>query len=182
MRARSRAALGFEPSVSDFVFSLLSRLSFFALGSKRHSSCLSGPGSTAASLGGSPSSSLSSSSSCCGRCGIGTSSCRDNLQKSVAPRRKGPCVPSLSRIVFFWAPPLGAIPTLVREYLLWQLGLIFFGMPARGPSRHFRQMAGSRVAALWYDPPLSGGRRPLTHSPTPRVPTPRLLGVTKEWR
>ena len=31
--ARSRAALGFEPSVSDFVFSLFSRLSFFALGS-----------------------------------------------------------------------------------------------------------------------------------------------------
>ena len=63
-------------------------------------------------------------------------------------------------------------------------------MPAWGPSRPLRQMAGSRVAALWYDPPWSGGRRPLTHSPrrevvsgpaTPRVPTPRLLGVSKEW-
>ena len=38
MRARSGAALGFEPSVSDFVFSLFSRLSFFALGSTRDSS------------------------------------------------------------------------------------------------------------------------------------------------
>ena len=38
-------------------------------------------------------------------------------------------------------------------------------MPAWGPSRPLCQLAGSRVVALWYDPPLSGGRRPLTHSP-----------------
>ena len=58
------------------------------------------------------------------------------------------------------------------------------GMPARGPSRPLRRMAGSRVTALYYGPPLSGGRRPLTHSrrrevvsgpATPRVPTPRLV-------
>ena len=47
---------------------------------------------------------------------------------------------------------------------LWQLGRFLFGMPAWGPSRPLRQMAGSRVAALWYDPLLSGGRRPRTHS------------------
>ena len=42
--------------------------------------------------------------------------------------------------------PFGAIPTLVREYLLlWQLGLILFGMPARGPSRplHVWSVLGS---------------------------------------
>ena len=73
----------------------------------------------------------------------------------------------------------------------WQLGGSLFGMPARGPSRPLRRTARSRVAALWYGPPLPGGRRPLTHSPrrevvsgpaTPRVPTPRLLGVSQEWR
>ena len=47
----------------------------------------------------------------------------------------------------------------------WQLGLILFGMPAQGPSRLLHRMAGSRVAAVCYGPPLSGGRRPLTHSP-----------------
>ena len=60
-----------------------------------------------------------------------------------------------------------------------------------GPSCPLRRMAGSRVAVHWYGPPLSGGRRPLTHSPrrevvsgpaTPRVPTPRLLGDSLEWR
>ena len=38
-----------------------------------------------------------------------------NLQQQVAPRRQGPWVPSLSRNGFFGAPPLGAIPTLVRK-------------------------------------------------------------------
>ena len=57
------------------------------------------------SLGGSPSSSLSSSSSCCGLCGIGTSSCRDNLQKPVAPRRQGSWIPSPSNAGVFGAPP-----------------------------------------------------------------------------
>ena len=46
-----------------------------------------------------------------------SSSCRNNLQQQVAPRRQGPWVPSLSRNGVFGAPPLGAIPTLVREYL-----------------------------------------------------------------
>ena len=60
-RARSHAALSFEPSGSDFVFSLFSRLSFFALVSTPNSSRLPGSGTTR-------------------RCGIGTRSCRDNLQ------------------------------------------------------------------------------------------------------
>ena len=46
-----------------------------------------------------------------------SSSCRNNLQQQVAPRRQRPWVPSLSRNGFFGLPPLGAIPTLVREYL-----------------------------------------------------------------
>ena len=65
------------------------------------------------------------------------------------------------------------------------------GCQSGGPSRPLRRMAGSRVAALWYGPPLSDGRRPLTHGPrrevasgpaTPRVPTPRLVGDSWEWR
>ena len=73
VRARSRAALGFEPSVSDFCVLALQPF-VLSLHSDRHvTSCLSGSGSTAASFGVSPSSSLSSSSSCCGRCGIGRS-------------------------------------------------------------------------------------------------------------
>ena len=45
-------------------------------------------------------------------------SCRDNLQQPVAPRRQGSRGPSPSRTGVFGSPPLGAIPTLVREYLL----------------------------------------------------------------
>ena len=73
----------------------------------------------------------------------------------------------------------------------WQSGRSLFEVPARGPSRLLHHKAGSRVAALLHCPPLSGGRRPLTQSPrreavsgpaTQRVPTPRLLGVSEEWR
>ena len=65
----------------------------------------------------------------------------------------------------------------------WQSGSCLFGIPARGPSRPLRRMAGSRVAAHWYGPPLSGGRRPPTHSPRREVVSaPRLLGVSQEWR
>ena len=45
-------------------------------------------------------------------------SCRDNLQQPVAPRRQGSRVPSLKRAGVFGSPPLCAMPTLVREYLL----------------------------------------------------------------
>ena len=40
--------------------------------------------------------------------------------------------------------------------LLWQLGRCLFGMPAQGPSRALSRMVGSRVAALWFGPPLHG--------------------------
>ena len=49
-------------------------------------------------------------------------SCRDNLQQPVVPRRRGPWAPSLSRNGVFGAPLLGAIPTLVREYLFVAVG------------------------------------------------------------
>ena len=91
-----------------------------SLHSERHETLLApGSGSTAASLGGSTSSSLSSSSSCCGRCGISTSCCLDNMQKSVAPRRQGPCVPSPRTLGFLGPLPSCALmlPTLFREYL-----------------------------------------------------------------
>ena len=107
-------------------------------------------------------------------------SCRNNLQQPVAPRRQGPWVhsPSLNGV-------LGAPPS----------GRFLFGMPAQGPSRPLRQMAVSWVADLWYGPPLSGGRKPLIHSPrrevvsgpaTPRGAHPtasgRLVGVASFWQ
>ena len=70
----------------------------------------------------------------------------------------------------FGDPLLSAIPTLVREYLFgheWQSGRSLFGMPARGPSRPLHRLVGT--PALCYGPPLSGGRRPLTHSPRREV-------------
>ena len=45
--------------------------------------------------------------------------------------------------------------TLVREQpVWWRLGLLLFGMPARGPSRPL--LVGNRVAALALGPPLHG--------------------------
>ena len=155
-RARTRAALGFEPSDSDFVFSLFSRLSFLALGSTRNSSCLSGSVSTAASLGGSPSSSLNSSSSCCGLCGIGTSSCRDNRQKTVAPRRQGSWVPSPCTLGSLGPLPSCALmpPTLFRELL--------FSVAVGPPSLWFAS------PGVLSQPPASlgrfWGRRPFVRS------------------
>ena len=77
----------------------------------------------------------------------------------------------------------------------WQLGSCLFRMPARGPSRPLRHLVGFRVAALQHVPPLSGGRRPLTHSPRREVvsgpantegahPTAsgRLAGVALFWQ
>ena len=105
-------------------------------------------------------------------------SCRNNLQQKMAPRRQGPWVPSLSRNGVFGAPPLGVIPTLVREYFfLWQLGLILFGMQARGPSRLLLRLDGSRVAAF-----CSVRREVVSGPAAQRVPTPRHLGVSQEWR
>ena len=40
----------------------------------------------------------------------------------------------------FWGPPLGAIPTLVREFLFVAVGPLSLGMPAQGPSRLLRQI------------------------------------------
>ena len=78
------------------------------------------------SLDGSPSSSLSSSSSCCCLGGIGTSSCRDNLQKPVAPRRQGSWVPSPSSAGVFGAPPFFLHRCHPRGFesssFLWHLG------------------------------------------------------------
>ena len=51
-----------------------------------------------------------------------SSSCRNNLQQPVAPRRQGRWVPSPSRTGVVGAPPLSAIPTLVREYLFVAVG------------------------------------------------------------
>ena len=82
-----------------------------------------------------------------------TSSCRDNLQQPVAPRRQGPWVPSPSHTGVFGAPPFCAIPTLVREYLFaWQLGRSLFRLPAQGPSRPL-----SLLGRFW-------GRRPFARS------------------
>ena len=114
------------------------------------------------------------------------SSCRDNLEQPVAPRRQGPWVPSPSHTGVFGAPPfICAIPTLVREYLFsWQLGHFLFGLPAR----EFRvsslcHLVGSWVDALPFGPPLPGDRRPLTHSPRREVASgPATRGVpTKRW-
>ena len=74
----------------------------------------------------------------------------------MAPRRQGPWVPSPSHTGVF-GPPLFLLIqfTLVREYSVWwQLGLVLFGMPARGPSRPL--LVGFRVAALALSPPLHG--------------------------
>ena len=179
-RARTRAALGFEPSDSDFVFSVFSRLSFLALGSTRNSSCLSGSGSTAASLGGSPSSSLSSSNSCCGLCGIGTSSCRDNLQKTVAPRRQGPWVPSPFTLVSLGPLPSCALmpPTLFREFLfsvavgplsLWVASPGVLSQPPASLGRFPGRRPFVRSTIAWWqeatDPqsPEGGSQRACTH-------------------
>ena len=51
-----------------------------------------------------------------------SSSCRDNMLQPAAPRRHGSWVPSLSRMGFLGAPPLGVIPTLVREFLFVAVG------------------------------------------------------------
>ena len=62
------------------------------------------------------------------------SSCRDNQQQAVAPRRQGPRVPSPSHTGVFGPPPFCALmtPTLFREFsFFWQFGRFLFGMPAR---------------------------------------------------
>ena len=43
------------------------------------------------------------------------SSCRDNLQRPVAPRRQGPRVPSPSHTGVFGPPPFCALPTLFES-------------------------------------------------------------------
>ena len=88
---------------------------------------------------------------------------RDSAQGGVVPRRQGPWVPSLSRTGGLWGPSPWCNTHAGKRVPFghdWQLGLFLFGMPARGPSRPLRRMAGSRVAA-----PFVRDRRPLTHSP-----------------
>ena len=183
------AALGFEPSDSDFVFSLFSRLSFLALGSTHNSSCLCGSGSTAASLGGSPSSSLSSSSSCCWSLWVW----HQQLPRQPA-EASGAATPGFLGALPFVRRVFGADSFLLHRChphcfesssFLWQLGRFLFGLPAR-----LRHLVGFWVAALQLVPPLPGDRMPLTHSPrrevvsgpaTRGVPTRRLLGVAKRW-
>ena len=118
-----------------------------------------------------------------------SSSCRNNLQQAVAPRLQGPWFPSPSRTGLLGAPPLRAIPTLVREYLLDTSGSwASFSSRCQPRVRVVPFVEWPVLGSLWYGLPLSGGRRPLTHSPrrkvvsgpaTPRVPTPRLLGVAE---
>ena len=120
-----------------------------------------------------------------------SSSCHNNLQQQVAPRRQGR-VPSLSRNGI-WGGPSPWCNTHAGKRVRFCGSWVSFSSGCQPGVRvvPFRQMPGSGVAGLWYDPPLSGGRRPLTHSPrrevvsgpaTQRVPTPRLLGDSKEWR
>ena len=65
------------------------------------------------------------------------SSCRDNLQQSVAPRRQGPWVPSPSYTGVLVLPLLCALNAThddLRVPLLgdeWQSGRRLFGLPAR---------------------------------------------------
>ena len=71
------------------------------------------------------------------------------------------------------------------------VGPLLFGMPARGPSRPLLRLIGSVVAApfvlstivRWQEATDRQSRREVVSGPaTPRVPTPRLLDDSKEWR
>ena len=75
-------------------------------------------------------------------------------------------------------PPRVLLPVAVGSLSLWVANP---GVLSQPPT----SLVGFGVAALWYGPPLHGGKRPLTHSPrrevvsgpaTLRVPTPRFLG------
>ena len=124
------------------------------------------------------------------------SSCRDNLWFL------GPLpfahwflwAPSPSRTGVFGAPSFGAIPTLVREYLLVASGswasVSLGGQPGSSESAPYVTWSvfGSPPFLV---PPLHGGRRPLPHSPrrevvigpaTRGVLTSRLPGVSQRWR
>ena len=121
------------------------------------------------------------------------SSCRDNLQQPVAPRRQGPWVPPLHALGVFGHPSLVCNTHVVLRVPLgheWQLGRSLFGLPARVRVVPFvtRSVLGSTPLSTFHhctgqvatDPqsPKGGSQRACPQG----VPTPRLLGVTQEWR
>ena len=93
-----------------------------------------------------------------------------------------------------WAPSC-ATPTLFREYLFFSrrgaVGKLSLRDSSPRSDRPLLCLVGSWVAALQPCPPFLGHKKSPTHSPqrevvsgpaTQRVPTPRLLGVSQEWR
>ena len=112
---------------------------------------------------------------------------RQPAQRRVAARRQGPRVPSPSHTGVFGPPPFCAPPTLFREFsFFWQLGRFLFpGVLSQSP---LTPVLGSPPFRLVHhctgqeatDPqfPKGGSQRACP----PGVPTPRLLGDTKEWR
>ena len=156
-----------------------------SLHSERHETLLApGSGSTAASLGGSPSSSLSYSSSCCGRCGIGTSCCLDNMLHPVAPRRQGPWVPSPRTLGSLGPLPSCAVmpPTQFREFFfpvavgplsLWVVSPGVLSQPPASLGRFWGRRPFVRsTIARWQeatDPqsPEGGCQRACTHGGCP---------------
>ena len=121
------------------------------------------------------------------------SRCRDNLQQPVAPRRQGPWVPFPFAHWGLWAPSLlcnthagSRVPLCVAVRIAFSLGCQhgsyesapFFAWSVLGspPSSTIHHCTG-QVAT---DPqsPKGGSQRACPLG----VPTPRLLGVSKEWR
>ena len=104
-----------------------------------------------------------------------TSSCRNNLQKPVAPRSRGSFVPSPSCTGVFGCPSVFCTDA---THAVSRVLLYCSSWAALAP-------------CIPFVPPPPGGRRPLTHSPrkevvsgptTRGVPTPRLLGSSLEWQ
>ena len=101
------------------------------------------------------------------------------LQSSVAPRRPLALVQHPR-----WFESTFSSEVAVGKRSLWDASPGVVSQP-------LCHLVGFRVAAPSFVPPLPGGRRPLTHSPRREVvsrpaqlvvPTPRLLGVSQQWR
>ena len=115
---------------------------------------------------------------------------RQPPQGRVAPRRQVPRVPSPSHTGVFGPPSFCALPTLFRDVAVGSLSLWVAspGVLSQPPASHGRFLGRHRLSTVHHCPVPA---LPLTQSPkggsqrcriTRGVPTPRLLGESKEWR
>ena len=98
-------------------------------------------------------------------------SCRDKLQQQVALRREGLSVPPLGHRDL-WVPFPQCTDATHAGKIVPFCGSWASFSPGCQPGSESSPSSDGRFLGsplLWYCPPLSGGRRPLTHSPRKEV-------------